>query len=133
MPQGNKRRGEQDGAALTLSGQVVRRYLLGQQGLWPGRRWRGRAGTIAALRKLGAVQMDPLTIVVRSHDLVLWSRVADYDPPDLSDLRYRERAFFDYGGHLDRYPTEELPSWRLHMRRRLADERQATFAATHGA
>ena len=80
MPQGNKRRREQDGAALTLSGQVVRRYLLGQQGLWPGRRWHRRAGTIAALRKLGAVQMDPLTIVARSYDLVLWSRVADYDP-----------------------------------------------------
>ena len=133
MPAGNSRRTKPQRPALTLSPQVARRYLLGQQGLWPGRRWQGRAGTIASLHKLGAVQMDPLTIVARSHDLVLWSRVAEYDPHDLDDLLYRERAFFDYGGHLDIYPIEELPYWRLHMRRRLADPRQASFAATHGA
>lgn len=132
MPRRNSESGEPAGAALTISRQVARRYLLGQQGLWPGRRWQGRAGTIAALYKLGAVQMDPLTIVARSHDLVLWSRVADYDPQDLDDLLYRERAFFDYGGHLDIYPIEELPYWRLHMRRRLADPRQAAFATRHG-
>ena len=109
MPRGNDRRAGPGNPALTISRQGARRYLLGQQGLWPGRRWQGRAGTIAARHKLGAVQMDPLTIVARSHDLVLWSRVADYEPQDLDDLLYRERAFFDYGGHLDIYPMEELP------------------------
>jgi len=132
VPRGNDRPAGSGDPALTISRQVARRYLLGQQGLWPGRRWEGRAGTIAALQKLGAVQMDPLTIVARSHDLVLWSRVADYEPQDLDDLLYRERAFFDYGGHLDIYPMEELPYWRLHMRRRLTEPRQAAFAATHG-
>lgn len=68
-------------------------------------------------------------MVARSHDLVLWSRVAGYEPADLDALLYRERAFFDYGGHLDIYPIEELPYWRLHMRRRAEQPRQATFAA----
>lgn len=76
--------------------------------------------------------MDPMTVVARSHDLVLWSRVESYAPAFLDALLYRDRAFFDYGGHLDIYPMEELPYWQLHMRRRRTDERQAAFVAEHG-
>lgn len=74
-----------------------------------------------------------MTVVARSHDLVLWSRVADYIPAHLDELLYRERQFFDYGGNLNVYPVEELPYWRLHMRRRVTDERQALFAAENSA
>ncbi len=120
-------------APLTISPDIARRYLLGRQGLWPGRRWAGKEGAAEAIRALEAVQVDPVTVVARSHDLVLWSRVEGYDPAHLDELLYRDRAFFDYGGHLDIYPIEELPYWRLHMRRRRAAARQATFAAEHGA
>ena len=68
-----------------------------------------------------------MTVVARSHDLVLWGRVAGYDPAHLDELLYRDRAFFDYGGHLDIYPMAELPHWRLHMRWCLGDERHAAF------
>lgn len=105
-------------APLTISPDIARRYLLGRQGLWPGRRWAGKEGAAEAVRALEAVQVDPMTVVARSHDLVLWSRVEGYDPAHLDELLYRDRAFFDYGGHLDIYPIEELPYWRLHMRRR---------------
>lgn len=118
---------------IAIPRDVARRYLLGWQGLWPGRRWQGKAGAAEALRALGAVQMDPMTVVARSHDLVLWSRVDGYDPAHLDELLYRDRAFFDYGGHLDIYPMDELPYWRLHMRRRALDERQSVFAAEHGS
>jgi len=103
---------------LTISPEVARRYLLGRQGLWPGRRWRGKAGAAKAIHTLESVQVDPLTIVARSHDLVLWSRVEGYSPAHLDSLLYKERRFFDYGGHLDIYPMEELPYWRVHMRQR---------------
>lgn len=116
-----------------ISSTVARRYLLGRQGLWPGRRWAGRDGTAQALRHLESVQVDPMTVVARSHDLVLWGRVAGYQPADLDALLYQDRAFFDYGGHLDIYPMDELPYWRLHMQRRHAHPRQATFAAEHPA
>ena len=29
---------------LTISKQTARRYLLGRQGLWPGRRWKAKPG-----------------------------------------------------------------------------------------
>lgn len=120
-------------APHAISQEVARRYLLGRQGLWPGRRWAGKDGAAEAVRQLEAVQVDPMTVVARSHDLVLWSRVAGYDPEHLDTLLYRDRAFFDYGGCVHIYPVHELPYWRLHMERRRADKRRAAFLAEHAA
>jgi uncharacterized protein YcaQ len=116
---------------VVISPAVARRYLLGRQGLWPGRRWAGVEGVVEAIRALESVQVDPMTVVARSHDLVLWSRVRGYDPTHLDRLLYRDRLCFDYGGHLDIYPMAELPYWRLHMRRRRDDPRWSSFASEH--
>src|SRR5437762_9002493 len=108
----------------TITRQTARRYVLGRQGLWPGRRWAGQAGLAAALRASEAIQVDPLNVVARSHDLALWGRVADYNPADLDVLLYQERQFFDYGGVLFIYPMEELPYWRVVMERRSRNPRR---------
>jgi uncharacterized protein YcaQ len=112
---------------LAISKTTARRFVLGRQGLWPGRRWAGLEGTAEALRTAEAVQMDPLNVVARSHDIVLWSRVSKYKPEFLNRLLYEERRFFDYGGGLHIYPMDELPYWRIHMRRRAAEGRWASF------
>ena len=114
---------------LTISKTNLRRFILGRQGLWPGRRWAGKDGTAAALRTVEAVQIDPLNVVARSHDIVLWSRVADYQPEYLDSLLYQERAFFDYGGAIFIYPMSELPYWQLAMRHKAHEPRVATFLA----
>jgi uncharacterized protein YcaQ len=59
---------------ITISGQTARRFVLGKQGLWPGRRWKGKKGTAQAIRECEAVQLDPLNIFARSQDIVLHSR-----------------------------------------------------------
>lgn len=114
---------------VTVDRQTARRFILGLQGLWPGRRWRGKQGTAQALRIIEAVQMDPLNVVARSHDIVLWGRVLDYRPEYLDELLYKDRLSFDYGGGLFIYPMSELPYWRLHMVRRREENRWAQFAA----
>jgi uncharacterized protein YcaQ len=111
--------------------QVVRRFVLGRQGLWPGRRWSGQAGVAAALTAIEAVQIDPLNVVARSHDLVLASRVLDYRPDYLSHLLFGERAFFDYGGAVFIYPIGELPYWRVIMNRKATEPRWREVATTH--
>ncbi len=116
-----------------ISIETARRFLLGSQGLWPGKRWTGKHGTAEAIQQLSSVQMDPMTVVARSHDLVLWSRVVDYAPSYLDELLYTDRRCFDYGGHLDIYPIEDLPYWSLHKQRRRSDERQLKFVAEHPA
>jgi len=30
---------------ITISQQTARRFVLGKQGIWPGRRWKGKKGT----------------------------------------------------------------------------------------
>jgi uncharacterized protein YcaQ len=112
---------------LSVSKTVARRYVLGRQGLWPGRRWAGKDGTAQALHASECVQMDPLNVIARSHDLALWSRVLDYQPDHLATLMYRDRAFFDYGSHLRIYPMQELPYWRVTMRRKGHEARWASF------
>jgi uncharacterized protein YcaQ len=114
---------------IEISKSTYRRFILGRQGLWPGRRWRGKKGTAGAIRTCEAMQMDPLVMVARSHDIVLHSRVLDYKPEYLDQLMYKERQFFDYGGGLFFYPMSELPYWRLHMRHRAEEGRWAKFAA----
>jgi uncharacterized protein len=63
------------------------------------------------------VQLDPLVIVARSHDLMLHARVAGYRPELFHELAYDERQFFDWGGWLAVRSMEELPYWRVLMRR----------------
>lgn len=118
---------------LTLSKQTLRRFILGRQGLWPGRRWAGKSGTAEALRTCEAVQIDPLNVVARSHDIVLWGRVVDYKPEHLHELTYHDRAFFDWGGTLFIYPMNELPYWRVVMKRKGEEPRWVGFAAKNGA
>ena len=102
---------------LTIDSQTARRFVLGKQGLWPGRRWRGMAGAERAMREMEYLQLDPLQIVARSQDIKLHSRVLNYTPGMWEELAYQQRKFFDWGGWLAVRPMEELPHWRVIMRR----------------
>lgn len=102
---------------LTINIDTARRFVLGKQGLWPGRRWRGLEGTEQAMRAMEYLQLDPLHIIARSHDIKLHSRVLDYTPGMWEDLAYQQRKFFDWGGWLAVRPMDELPHWRVIMRR----------------
>lgn len=102
---------------LTINTEAARRFILGKQGLWPGRRWRGIAGTEAAMHAMEYLQLDPLQIIARSQDITLHSRVLDYTPGLWEKLAYQQRKFFDWGGWLAVRPMDELPYWRVVMRR----------------
>ena len=102
---------------LTITIETARRFILGKQGLWPGRRWRGIEGTEQAMRTMEYLQLDPLQIVARSQDISLHSRVLDYTPGLWEELAYGQRKFFDWGGWLAVRPMDELRHWRVVMRR----------------
>lgn len=102
---------------LTIDLETARRFILGKQGLWPGRRWRGVRGTEQALRSMEYLQLDPLQVIARSQDIALHSRVLDYRPELWEKVTYAQRKFFDWGGWLAVRPMAELPYWRNVMRR----------------
>lgn len=117
--------------SLDISVRAARRFILGCQGLWPGRRSVGRPGARSALHQSSLIQIDPLNVVGRSHDLALHARVWNYRPEHLNHLLYTSREFFDYGGTLYVLPMSELPYWRVHMARRATEEKSRDFADAH--
>ncbi len=102
---------------LTINIETARRFILGKQGLWPGRRWQGMEGTEQAMRAMEYLQLDPLQIIARSHDITLHSRVLAYTPGMWEEAAYQQRKFFDWGGWLATRPMEDLPYWRVVMQR----------------
>ena len=118
---------------LTITIEAARRFILGKQGLWPGQRWRGIEGTEAAMRAMEYLQLDPLHILARSQDIALHSRVLAYTPGMWEDLAYQQRKFFDWGVWLAIRLMDELPHWRVIMRREgdSGDARIRRMAADH--
>ncbi|SDU70799.1 winged helix-turn-helix domain-containing protein [Jiangella alkaliphila] len=73
----------------------------------------------SVLRALGAVQLDAVNVLVRSHYLTLYSRLGPYDPALLDDVVYRRRQGFEYWGHAaSLLPVELQPALRWRMTRR---------------
>lgn len=69
------------------------------------------------MRAIEYLQLDSLQIIARSQDILLHSRVLNYTPGLWEELAYKKRKFFDWGGWLAVRPMEELPHWRVVMRR----------------
>ena len=111
---------------------MARRFILGKQGLWPGRRWSGITGTEQAIRAMEYLQLDPLQILARSQDIALHSRVLNYKPDMWEVVTHQQRKFFDWGGWLAVRPMDELPHWRVVMRReRDSDPQIRAMASDH--
>jgi uncharacterized protein len=117
---------------FTITIDTARRFILGKQGLWPGRRWQGLSGTEQAMCAMEYLQLDPLQIIARSHDIKLYSRALDYTPGMWEDVSYQQRKFFDWGAWLAARPMAELPHWRVVMRRqRESSARMLGIARDH--
>ncbi len=113
---------------LTISKATQRRFILHKQGLYPAQSWQGKDGVIEAVRSGAVVQVDPLSVVARSHDIALYGRVKDYQPSMLDAASYQDRALFDYGGVVMIHPMEELPYFRPIMARKANEPRWRKLA-----
>jgi len=70
----------------------------------------------ALVSALGAVQLDAVNVLVRSHYLVIYSRLGPYPVTLLDELAYRHRAAFEYWGHAaSLLPIELHPAVRWRM------------------
>ena len=68
------------------------------------------------VRRLGFLQIDPISTVAPPQRLVLWSRLGAYDPAELDRLLWEERKLFEWGAFI--WPIEDFPLIRARMRRR---------------
>jgi uncharacterized protein YcaQ len=66
------------------------------------------------VRRLGFLQIDPISTVAPPQYLVLWSRLGPYDRAELDRLLWDERKLFEFNAFI--YPIESLPLVRARMR-----------------
>jgi uncharacterized protein YcaQ len=70
---------------------------------------------LAAIRRMGVLQIDTISVVARSPYLVLWSRLGDYDP-DWLDQLLAEGRLFEYWAHEACFiPIEDYGLYRHRM------------------
>jgi uncharacterized protein YcaQ len=69
---------------------------------------------LATVRRLGFLQLDPISTVAPPQQLVLWSRLGRFDPTELDRLLWEERKLFEWNAFV--WPIEDLPLIQARMR-----------------
>jgi uncharacterized protein YcaQ len=70
---------------------------------------------LSTVRRLGFLQLDPISTVAPPQHLVLWSRLGLFDRGELDRLLWEERKLVEWDAFL--WPAEDLPLLRARMRR----------------
>ena len=101
---------------IRLSLPAARALHLAAQGMLAARRRAAtKADVLEAIRRMGVLQIDTISVVARSPYLVLWSRLGAYDPAWL-DEHLAEGKLFEYWAHEACFvPIEDYALFRHRM------------------
>jgi uncharacterized protein len=97
----------------------------------------GRATSVLdTVRRLGYLQIDPISTVAPPQHLVLWSRLGLYDRGELDRLLWVDRKLIEWRAFI--WPVESMPFIRARMRRRrtkpsVPEQRGMEFLKTNAA
>jgi uncharacterized protein len=87
------------GAPRPVDIAVARRMAVALQRLAGPRPAVAADGIMQVARAINCLQLDPISVVAHSHELVLWSRLGAYDRAALDRLLWSERRLFEYWAH----------------------------------
>jgi uncharacterized protein YcaQ len=72
---------------------------------------------LQTVKEIGCLQLDPISAVEKTHLLVLWSRLGQYDRAEIDRLIYQDRVLFEYWAHMaSLVVTEDYPIYAHRMR-----------------
>jgi uncharacterized protein YcaQ len=88
---------------------------------------------LETVRRLGFLQIDPISTIAPPQQLVLWSRLGPFDAAELDRLLWEERKLFEWAAFIR--PIEDYPLLRARMLRprgkQLQEQRQEEFLKTN--
>jgi uncharacterized protein len=76
-------------------------------------------GVLDTVRRLGFLQLDPISTVAVPQHLVLWSRIGSFETAELDRLLWDERKLVEWNAFI--WPVETLPLLQARMRGRRPD------------
>jgi uncharacterized protein len=101
-----------------ISSAEARRATLRAQGLLGGARAHRRGGTAAMLERLGAVQLDTISVLARSHEVVAYSRLGPVGRAAVESAYWSNGEAFEYWAHAACVlPVEQWPLFSFRRRR----------------
>src|SRR5271165_2532711 len=107
-------------AEVTLTPDEVRRMTLRAQGFLGANSWnRSRPGVAAMLRRIGAVQLDTISVLARSHELVTYARLGPVATQQIQQAYWHptKPAAFEYWAHAASVlPIEQWPYFAFRRR-----------------
>ena len=77
----------------------VRSFVLSKQLLNTDHQLSGKKGAMEIIDTLGYIQIDTISVIERSHHLVLFTRCADYKKEYLNTLQAKDKKIFEYWAH----------------------------------
>ncbi|WP_346849020.1 MULTISPECIES: DNA glycosylase AlkZ-like family protein [unclassified Clostridium] len=110
---------------ITMSKGELRKFLVMYQGLSSPKSFKGEEGIKNFINRVGCIQYDPLNMVGRNADLVLQSRVENYNPMMLETLLYNKRELIDgWDKMMAIYSVKDWPYFeKVRLRRKEEIER----------
>jgi len=108
------------GMVLKISNTDARRIWLSLQSMAaPPTGTLNQAKLTTIIEQLGMVQLDPLRVVARAHDHILWSRNTNYRPVMLERLLAKDRLVFEHFTHdAVVLPMSVWPLWQRQRARK---------------
>jgi uncharacterized protein YcaQ len=102
---------------LTISPLLARRLAITRQRLAGPTPKPDPVSMLDVTRDIGCLQLDPISVVARSHLLVMFSRLGPYEAAHLDKLLFEDRALFEYWAHCASIVlTEDYPLFSSLMR-----------------
>ena len=83
-------------------------------------------GVLETVRRLGFLQIDPISTIAPPQHLVLWSRLDAFDRAELDRLLWKTRKLFEWDAFI--WPIEDLPLIQARMRQRWGHYKRERWA-----
>ncbi len=84
---------------------------------------------LSTIRRLGFLQLDPISVVAPPQQLVLWSRLGQFDIAELDRLLWEQRKLVEWRAFV--YPIEDLPLLKARMRSQPLNKNAYEWLAEH--